>query len=192
MMRSQLVLVGGALLAAACAACGFPQLSYSDGGTYVGDGSTGGDRTVPEGAADATSDADDASDALAAADAGTDARPDAPPNCDEDKDTYRAEGGTCEGNDCCDTDDAAYPGAKTFFYQADNCGSFDYDCNGKIDPEYPISLTCGGTAATGCTGGSGFLTDPGCGNTAPLYTCVGNGLLACTPGTPISQRQGCR
>jgi hypothetical protein len=184
------VLMGGAPLVAACT---FPDLTYSDGGIDGGDGSTLVDGASAEGgAADATNDSSDASDALATGDggAGPDARPDAP-ICDQDEDSYRAEGGACGGNDCCDIDSDAYPGQKKFFYQSNKCGSFDYNCNGKLDPEYPVSLTCSGTAATGCAGGSGYLTDPGCGNPAPLYTCVGNGLLACTPGQPISQQQGC-
>jgi hypothetical protein len=117
---------------------------------------------------------------------------DAPPVCDFDLDTYHATGGTCGGNDCCDTDRNAHPGVTAFFTQADDCGSFDYDCNGKQDPQYATSVACGGTGVTGCTGGPGFLADPGCGNTAPYYTCVANGLLACKPGSPITLTQGCR
>jgi hypothetical protein len=149
-----------------------------------------------EASTDAPSEAQDEAGRDAAPDGASDedvheAGVDAPPVCDFDLDTFLATGATCGGNDCCDTDKKAHPGVTAFFVQPDDCGSFDYDCNGKDDPQYPISLSCGGTGATGCTGGSGFLSDPGCGNTGPYYTCVANGLLACKPGSPITLTQGC-
>jgi hypothetical protein len=189
-----LVLGGGALFAAACA---FPDLSFSDGGADGGDDVLAGDASSGDGGGggvesgpDATGAGGDASDADGGAVA-PETGSDAPVSCDQDKDTYFAEGGTCRGNDCCDTSFDTHPGQTKFFIKENACASFDYNCNGKDDPQYPISLTCGGAAATGCTGGSGYLKDPGCGNTAPYYTCTGNGLLACTPGQPIDQQQGC-
>jgi hypothetical protein len=177
----------GALLAAG--ACSFPDVKYADAGGDAGeaadapgDGATGAD--APQGG--------DASDATTG-ETGTEASTDGPLVCDVDQDTYlNAKIAACTGgNDCCDTDKHAHPGVTAFFTVADACGNFDYNCNGKEDPQYATSLTCGGTAATGCTGGAGFLTDPGCGNSAPFYQCVGNGLLTCKPGNQVVLTQGC-
>jgi hypothetical protein len=156
-----------------------------------------GTDATPDAPSDASaSDASDASD-TSAADSGVDASDDvheaavdALPVCDEDQDTYDARG-TCGGNDCCDTDAKAHPGQTTFFAQADACGSFDYNCNGQLDAQYPVNLTCGGTGLSGCSGGSAFLGDPGCGNSGLFATCVANGLLACQPGDETMVTQGC-
>jgi hypothetical protein len=194
-MRSRLlVLGGGAFLAGACA---FPDLQYRegpDGDAAVADGSSGEGGAVAEGSADSADASTDAGDALAPGEGGGDA-PDTGAGeasaCDQDKDDYHAVGGTCGGNDCCDIDDQVHPGQSKFFTAAGKCGGFDYDCNGKEDPEFPTTIKCGGTGLTGCTGGYGYLSDPGCGNTAPYYQCVANGALACQPGNPVSQTQAC-
>jgi hypothetical protein len=109
-------------------------------------------------------------------------------------DTYKVEGvAACgTGTDCCDTDNKAHPGQTTYYTTADACGSFDYNCNGTVDPEYPSNLKCGGTGLTGCTGGSGFIgTDPGCGGSALYGTCVANGILTCQAGDEMTVTQGC-
>jgi hypothetical protein len=145
------------------------------------------------GGTDAGGDAEDGATEGAPPDAGgdaADAAPDVVVVCDEDLDTYHAEGG-CGGNDCCDIDKQVHPGQTKFFTDASACGSFDYDCNGKADPQYPTSITCGGTGALGCTGGPGYMSDPGCGNSGTYYQCVPNGALACKPGSPVTQVQGC-
>jgi hypothetical protein len=174
----------------------------ADGTSAGGDSSASADTGIdaPVTPADATADAPgDASVADATpAESGTDASggvhdaaADAPLICDVDEDTYTSKA-TCGGKDCCDTDALAHPGQTTFFTQADACGSFDYDCNTTQDPQYPVNLTCGGTALTGCTGGSGFLLNPACGSSGLFGTCVGNGLLACQPGEEMTLTQGCR
>jgi hypothetical protein len=173
----------------------------STSGDAMGDSSTDGDAM---GDAPGDSSAVDSSlDAIEEkpADSGTDAPADAPtdvheagdaaPLCDVDQDTYKAEGATCGGNDCCDTDNQAHPGQATFFTQADKCGSFDYNCNNQIDLEYPVNLKCGGTGITGCTGGSAFLGNPACGTSALYGTCVPNGALACQAGSEMTVMQGC-
>jgi hypothetical protein len=121
-----------------------------------------------------------------------DAGTDAPPVCDVDMDTYKAEGGVCAGNDCCDTDNQAHPGQTSYFTAPDKCGSFDYNCSGSNEPQYPGNLKCGGTGATGCTGGSAFIgAAPSCGMTGLYGTCVPNGLLACQQGNEVPLAQGC-
>lgn len=185
-----------------------------------GDAPTGGDASDatspvesggPEASVDSSGEAAVESGSEAGPDAAADASPDSPADvetvdvneastvdtlvCDEDGDTYLNKNiAACAGgNDCCDTDKAAHPGVTAWFTTADACSSFDYNCNGQLDPQYPTSLHCGGTGLTGCTGGSGFQSDPGCGNSGVLYTCTApSGLsLACTPGDPISVTQGC-
>ena len=42
-----------------------------------------------------------------------------------------ANGCTYNGNDCCDTDSGSYPGAG-YHSSTNNCGSWDWDCNGTI------------------------------------------------------------
>jgi hypothetical protein len=170
-----------------------------DGGDASTSADTGTDAPLVD--ADATTDApadssaaDTSFDAVEEqpADSGADAPADAPPVCDFDQDTYKAKGATCGGNDCCDTDNKAHPNQASFFTQADACGSFDYNCNGTNDPEYPANLACGGTGLTGCTGGSAFIAaDPGCGNSGLYGTCVANGILACQPGNEMTVTQGC-
>jgi hypothetical protein len=160
----------------------------SDTGATSETGADGAPDTGPDAATDGGG---DAAPVDSGHDAGGDSGPDAAVNCDQDLDTYHAEGGTCGGNDCCDTDNKVHPGQTAFFPSANNCGSFDYNCNGKNDPQYAISISCGGTGALGCTGGPGYMTDPGCGNPGTYYQCVPNGALACKPGSPVTQVQGC-
>ena len=49
--------------------------------------------------------------------------------------------------DCCDIDSGANPGlaAATYFQFADACGSFDWNCDGTVEPEKtcPVSVMCG-------------------------------------------------
>jgi hypothetical protein len=159
-------------------------------GEASSDSSSGGDTGTDTGAVDSPVDVlDDA------ADSGGDARDatgDAPIVCDVDMDTYKAEGAVCGGNDCCDTDNQAHPGQTSYFTAPDKCGSFDYNCSGSNEPQYPGNLKCGGTGATGCTGGSAFIgAAPSCGMTGLYGTCVPNGLLACQQGNEVSLPQGC-
>jgi hypothetical protein len=204
------LLVGAAVVGA----CTFPSPSYRSGD---GDGGGAGDAPFEnpgDGAGGSSSGADGAGSSGDApggdgsgsgsgagdggGSGGGDALPgDAPagdvaPVCDVDKDTYKAKGGTCGGTDCCDTDAKANPGQQGYFPTPDACGSFDYDCSGKAEPEYKSNIACGGTGLTGCTGGPGFVgADPGCGNSAVYGVCVGNGALACAPGQFTNVQQAC-
>ncbi len=211
-LAQQMVLVALGVLAA-MPACGFPSLNYEDGATgdAAADGRPQGDSASPLDApveADGSLDgpADDATSEVGAdaieetpvAEASVDARADAPSGedsgnpCDRDGDGYPAQG-ACGGTDCCDTDSSANPGVKStawFTKMPDQCGNWDYNCDGKVEEEFPVTLTCGGLAATGCTGGSGFMGDPGCGSTGPVYACSPNGL-GCKAALTGSAPQGC-
>lgn len=193
--------LAGALGVACLAACGFPDVGFASpveaeagvaseaaGGDVGPGGGDGGDAASVEAAPrDAPGDVEPEG-----APAG-DAVADGPPSCDEDGDGYLATGATGAGTDCCDTDRNANPGQKQFFTVADACNSFDYDCDGKLEPEYATNLACTGTGLTGCKGGPGFIGDPACGTTGPwASSCQGLGALACQPGATTSQAQGCR
>jgi hypothetical protein len=188
--------------------CGFPDLTYETGGdAAVGDATA--DAHAPDDAAGdtPTSDAatprdgpttgDAAPDVIEAPDATHDApetAPDAGPeagiDCDEDHDGYRAL--SCDGgNDCCDTDPNAHPTQAMFFGSQDKCLSWDYNCDGKVETEFLVNITCSGTGLTGCKGGPGFTSEPACGAMAPYSTCVGSGALACTASSTMMATQAC-
>jgi hypothetical protein len=203
------------------AACGFPQLTYTDGagdggldappgGDALADGTSSGGDTGPGGDGSGNGDvlgasdgeADEGSDATSdgsSADTSQDAIDEQPTDtgadaldCDQDKDGYRAATAQCGGNDCCDNDALAHPNETLFYTTADNCGSFDYNCDGSIETEYTFDLTCSGTPALGCKGGSGFIGDPGCGVSGPYGTCQANGsLTTCSAGSISTDEQGC-
>jgi hypothetical protein len=189
------------LVTLAAAACGFPDVTYTDGvGPATDDPDTG--TPSPDGSAEAAveggtetgagSSADGANETASVTDAYVfEAAPDALV-CDQDGDGYLAATSPCNGTDCCDRDSNAHPNETGFFTTADGCGSFDYNCDGVPEPEYPVNITCGGTGLTGCTGGSGFTGQPQCGEMGPYGTCEGSGALKCTVQQITMQTQGCR
>jgi hypothetical protein len=113
--------------------------------------------------------------------------PSGPLDCDRDGDGWLAVGGGCNGEDCCDTDPNAHPQQTSFFTGANHCGSFDYDCNGVITPEYG-QASCQ-PALGGCTG-DGFDQPQACGVTASFAHCA-LGFLTCTTMSQ-TKTQGCR
>ena len=60
------------------------------------------------------------------------------------------------GDDCCDSDNRAYPGETTYYSSTNNCGSWDYDCSGT-------------TNKSGCTVRSVSASDG--------YTCYWDGCI---------------
>ncbi len=108
--------------------------------------------------------------------------------CDLDQDGYKSSSGECGGDDCCDYDGRANPGDTSYYATADACGSFDYDCNGKLDAEYAqVNCQLGFFV---CTGDGFDQAPPACGAAATYDTCH-DALFACT--TSQSQvAQGCR
>ena len=189
-----------ALFVAAIAGCGFPDVTYSipgapDGGSEASDAMGGGDdRPTPSDAmsSDGEGDTGDSPDDVSL-DSPVDAPADGPPECDKDGDGYLAQASPCNGTDCCDTDPNANPGQTQFFAVADNCGSFDYNCDSKLETEYATDIVCTGTGLTGCKGGPGFVGDPACGTSGPWASgCQGSGALACQPDSTTPQTQGCQ
>jgi hypothetical protein len=50
------------------------------------------------------------------------------------------------GGDCCDSDGRAHPGQLSFFSTPDQCGSWDYDCDGYTEEQFTTG-PCGGNPA---------------------------------------------
>jgi len=190
------------------AACGFPDVNY-DTGTDAGkdrsagssSGSSSGGGVDAEGDSRVSSDGSSSGDSTAPDGPGLDAPQDtyvamidAPIDsvlCDADHDGFA--GKQCVGGtDCCDSDPTAFPGQPLFFNGEDACSSWDYNCDGMVTERYSNNLTCGGTPALGCTGGTGF-TAPGesCGQPGPLYSCGAVSALACGPISPTTTQQTC-
>jgi hypothetical protein len=117
-----------------------------------------------------------------------DARSDAiPPGCDEDGDGYLAQTVACQGNDCCDTDVEAFPGQTAFFEQPDRCGSYDYDCDGKVTRQYGV-VSCQWNVVA-CSG-DGFRTATDCGAHAAFASCS-LGVFSCNQAAS-TRAQACR
>ncbi len=56
--------------------------------------------------------------------------------------------------DCCDSDSRANPGvpSTSWFTSANNCGTFDYNCDGAATKEYPnVATNCTNPTGTTCT-----------------------------------------
>ena len=66
--------------------------------------------------------------------------------------------------DCCDTDAKAHPGQTLTFATADNCSSYDYNCDGKETPKSNGPMSCGPSSCVRSSDGS---------------TCVLSGCAGC-------------
>jgi len=66
--------------------------------------------------------------------------------CDEDNDGYYSKTASqncpsgryqaSQGTDCCDSDSNTNPSQTNYFTSADNCGGWDYNCNGSVETYY--------------------------------------------------------
>lgn len=78
--------------------------------------------------------------------------------------------------DCCDSDARAYSMQTASFTVPDNCGSFDYDCDGFPTPQPPIRCArCGGGPDTCSNRGTGWCEQI----QDPTYGIVCHWLLPC-------------
>lgn len=98
-------------------------------------------------------------------------------------------------SDCDDDNDKAYPGQTAFFTVPRANGSFDYNCNGKIDYEIPLGtrigpLSCNGTCG-GCDEVGDKLLDASvpCGGAISRTFCVCMGI--CTTFGSSGGTQAC-
>ncbi len=98
-----------------------------------------------------------------------------------------ANGCTYDGDDCCDSDNRAYPGESTYYSSTNNCGSWDYDCSGTINKSnctYDTATLSGSstpcywtsTCLAGQATGYQYCTETGhsasCGETNTHYWCT--------------------
>jgi hypothetical protein len=129
------------------------------------------------------------------------AAPDAPP-CDQDLDMFLAEAGACGGNDCDDNDPRAHPGADFRTDPPHPPTNGDWNCDKRVDKQYPANLMCtalnlNALGGQPCSAFSGFVGDPGCGQSDTFVTCVPGSLLlgnvtCMAPPDAGTRMQGCR
>ncbi|MHB8874990.1 MAG: hypothetical protein ACYC8T_15000, partial [Myxococcaceae bacterium] len=94
------------------------------------------------------------------------------------------------GNDCCDSDNRVAPGTTAYYATANNCGNFDYNCNGVANLESTVVTTCPAAVplcGLDCASFGGNIAGwansvPGCGVAATRRTCSNIGCnLATNP-----------
>ncbi|MGB0592565.1 MAG: LamG-like jellyroll fold domain-containing protein, partial [Myxococcota bacterium] len=100
------------------------------------------------------------------------------------------------GDDCCATDDEAYPGQAAFFTEQNACGDYDYDCSGDVTYSDGVmtgemfhngsSYVGGVIRDLGATCNLGMQITAGLGSCG-AYTCDGD---AVTPEDCGTQGQG--
>lgn len=61
-------------------------------------------------------------------------------DCDADHDGHASI--ECGGDDCCDFDADARPGAEPWHTDQNACGSYDYDCNSGTDQRFGLFGSC--------------------------------------------------
>jgi hypothetical protein len=102
--------------------------------------------------------------------------------------------------DCCDTDDQAYPGQRSYSAYANDCSLYDFDCDGVETKRYTTTKSggCYYHASVTCRGGtSGWVSGevmsaPSCGESASYYTgSCKMGFLSCS-SKKETRRQKCR
>jgi hypothetical protein len=202
--------VVGAMLIAA--ACGFPQVSYTsgDGGGVGKDGSLDHGQIDPdspntEGSSSGDDVATDGNDASFDSGYMFEAAPDAP-ECDMDQDGHLAEASymgkppqntacvDAGGNDCDDFDSHAHPGVTAFqTWPAHPPTNGDWNCDGMVEKEFNINVSCGVLNLGACPSTQGFTGDPICGTAGSYVTCVVmDGILCVTGSTDTTTKQACR
>jgi hypothetical protein len=108
--------------------------------------------------------------------------------------TGKPPGYTTDGTDCCDSDPAAHPGETTggpvgngFYYVANKCGTFDYNCDGMTTKNYApyTEPMCNAS----CSNWYCFDPAAACGG---LVNLMGGDLGHCTIGNPNYTKVYCR
>src|SRR5690606_20836007 len=98
--------------------------------------------------------------------------------------------------DCCDIDDKANPANKSNYTTANECGSFDYDCDGDETPSATQVGSCSGHAGAcsgseGIPGWSGGI--PACGKSGSHLECkTSAGSNPSCNGESSPRLQSCR
>lgn len=187
-MNRRRVILGAALfiapIFAVVAACSFPDVSFGPP-EPGGEEEAGPAEAAPPDAGGGASDSarepeladaafrDDATARVDASDCGV---------CDDcDNDGYlsvECDAGDDAGGeplgDCDDFDPLRHPG-RSWVAEKPIGHAGDWDCDGKVDRFHKTDLRCEGEyflwALVGCSGGEGFLGDPGCGEEDFIYEC---------------------
>jgi len=108
--------------------------------------------------------------------------------CDLDCDGVLRDDAACGGTDCCDADPKVHPGQTQFFTKTNACGTWDFDCNGKSDPQWGQGEKCH-ICGFDCCDKEGFEgAPPACGGTGAHAKCAGG---ICGDATD-DLTQGCR
>jgi hypothetical protein len=92
------------------------------------------------------------------------------------------------GDDCDDNDNRVFPGQTAFFTARRPNNTFDYNCSGTDEPQFPQGLSCtsgpGGCQTVGTWLGS---TVPACGRSGLQGACS----TTCTRVGTVSATQAC-
>jgi hypothetical protein len=94
----------------------------------------------------------------------------------------------CDG-DCNDGNTLVHPGQKSFFETA-AAGSYDYDCNGKDELQYPDQVNCHGSGGS-CSGDGWTGQVPKCGDGGQFVVCQKQGP-DCNQQPAVPKKQACR
>ncbi len=104
------------------------------------------------------------------------------------------DGYVLNGNDCCDQDANAYPGATDWFTTPNGCGSFDYDCSDVVERQFPDIGACTPLeeppSTCALTEGWSSILVPRCGSKGVYIVSCRPYHNMCMPGTS-NVIQGC-
>lgn len=170
-------------------ACGFPSpeltAAAEDAGVV--------DSSVVEASPDTAEAASDTHAPDDVADTTGEAAIDASDPCDKDRDGFKAKGGSCGGVDCDDGDGRANPGVSGFVtYDATGkAHGGDWNCDGKLDRQFDINVSCGLLGGAACSSTKGFSGNPTCGTSGKYVQCATSGAL-CVEASSRTEIQGCR
>ena len=114
-----------------------------------------------------------------------------PIDCDVDGDGSLAKSAACGGDDCDDADEDAHPGQSDYFTSPRVSGGYDYDCDGKSEPEFSGELDC--SALLSACEGEGFSSPPACGGSGTWIRCesILLPILLCNPETVDTRQMPC-
>jgi hypothetical protein len=98
------------------------------------------------------------------------------PPCDCDNDGHDAEGGSCGGDDCDDTDPEVFTGQTAWFTKPNKQRTFEYDCKNGPEKRYGI-VSCGLGDILNCDKKAAGYYDgsAGCGEQVAFGKCQWDG-----------------
>lgn len=185
------------VLCALLAGCSFPSPEFEAASTdaAIDSTATADSDATSDSSLDSTTPADTALDTDQPSDTTpTDTKPptDTSDPCDKDGDGYKAQGGSCGGNDCDDNDPRANPSVATYVtYDATGkTHAGDWNCDGATKRQFNVNQNCGILGGKSCAEIRGFTGDPTCGTSGKYIECAISGAL-CVESTSTTRIQGC-